>query len=230
MLEIDKGIIDINFDDDVMRFDYPMKEPVSFSLGEKFLQEKIIFNFIIMIELGNKYKKIAKGDIELASKYFLGDKKTFEKWIYIRPFQSQIENFGIHTDLLKNELNNGKIFVKIELQESLEEYKTKYLLYQKDNQISSTSPNDFNRKNYPGFNKDLNENELNKNNQFDDNLSDVSISILDVKEEDRNGLELDQLIDDDYIENLKQLIQNNYKTILPKDPIKLKQMNESLYK
>ena len=55
MLEIDKGIIDINFDDDVMRFDYPMKEPVSFSLGEKFLQEKIIFNFIIMIELGNKY-------------------------------------------------------------------------------------------------------------------------------------------------------------------------------
>ena len=71
---------------------------------------------------------------------------------------------------------------------------------------------------------------MNKNNQFDDNLSDVSISILDVKEEDRNGLELDQLIEDDYIENLKQLIQNNYKTILPKDPIKLKQMNESLYK
>ena len=55
-----------------MRFDYPMTEPVSFTLGEKFLQEKIIFNFIIMIELGNKYKKIAKGDIELASKYFLG--------------------------------------------------------------------------------------------------------------------------------------------------------------
>ena len=37
-------------------------------------------------------------------------------------------------------------------------------------------------------------NEINKNNQFDDNLSDVSISILDVKEEDRKGLELDQLM------------------------------------
>ena len=228
MFEIDKGVIDINFDDDVMRFDYPMTEPVSFTLGEKFLQEKIIFNFIIMIELGNKYKKIAKGDIELASKYFLGEKTTFEKWIYVRPFQTQIENFGIQTDLLKNELNNGKIYVKIELQESLEEYKTKFLLYQKDSQVSATSPNDINRKNYPGFNKD--DNEMNKTNQFDDNLSDVSISILDVKEEDRKGLELDQLIEDDYIENLKQLIQNNYKTILPKDPIKLKQMNESLYK
>ena len=61
-----------------------------------------------MIELGNKYKKIAKGDIELASKYFLGEKTIFEKWIYVRPFQTQIENFGIQTDLLKNELNNGK--------------------------------------------------------------------------------------------------------------------------
>ena len=121
-----------------MRVDYPMTEPISFTLGEKFLQEKIIFNFIIMIELGNKYKKIAKGDIELASKYFLGDKTTFEKWIYVRPFQTQIENFGIQTDLLKNELNNGKIFIKIELQESLEEYKTKFLLYQKDSQVSAT--------------------------------------------------------------------------------------------
>ena len=211
-----------------MRLTYPMQEPISLTLGEKFLQEKIIFNFIIMIELGNKYKKIAKGDIELASKYFLGEKNIFEKWIYVRPFNTQIENFGIQADLLKNELNNGKIFVKIELQESLEEYKTKILLYQKDNQVSGTSPNDYN-KNIQGFNKDLHENEMNKN-QFDDNLSDVSISILDVKEEDRNGLELDQLIEDDYIENLKQLIQNNYKTILPKDPIKLRQMNESLYK
>ena len=211
-----------------MRLTYPMQEPISLTLGEKFLQEKIIFNFIIMIELGNKYKKIANGDIELASKYFLGEKNIFEKWIYARPFNTQIENFGIQADLLKNELNNGKIFVKIELQESLEEYKTKILLYQKDNQVSGTSPNDYN-KNIQGFNKDLHENEMNKN-QFDDNLSDVSISILDVKEEDRNGLELDQLIEDDYIENLKQLIQNNYKTILPKDPIKLRQMNESLYK
>ena len=182
-----------------------------------------------MIELGNKYKKIAKGEIELASKYFLGEKNTLEKWIYVRPFQTQIENFGIQTDLLKTELNNGKIYVKIELQESLEEYKTKYLLYQKDNQVA-TSPNDFNRKNYTGFNKDLNDDSEMSKNQFDDNLSDVSISILDVKEEDRKGLELDQLIEDDYIENLKQLIQNNYKTILPKDPVKLKQMNESLYK
>ena len=80
------------------------------------------------------------------------------------------------------------------------------------------------------FNYNLKDNENNRNIQFDDNLSDVSISILDVKEEDRKGLDLNQLIDDDYIENLKQIIEDNYQKILPKDPVKLKQMNESLYK
>ncbi len=88
VFEIDKGVIDINFYDDVMRLDYPMTEQVSFTLVEKFLQEKIIFNFIIMVELGNKYKKITKGEIELASKYFLGEKNTFEKWIYVHLFQT----------------------------------------------------------------------------------------------------------------------------------------------
>ena len=209
-----------------MRFEYPMKSPVSFTLGEKFLQEKIIFNFIIMIELGNKYKKIAKSDIELQSKYFLEKKATFEKLIYLKPFHSQIEDFGIQADALKNELNNGKINVKIELQDNLEEYKTKLLLYQKENNQSNNNINDINnRKNF-----NLKENENTRNVQFDDNLSDVSISILDVKEEDRKGLNLDELIEDDYIENLKQIIQDNYQQILPKDPAKLKQMNENLYK
>ena len=228
MFKIDKCVIDLNFDDDVMRLEYPMESPVPFTLGEKFLQEKLIFNFIIMTELGNKYKKIAKGDVELQSKYFLEKKTIFEKWIYITPFKSQIEEFGLKGDLLKNEINNGKINVKIELQENPEEYKTKLLLYQKDNQNANN--NDINNNNRKNFNFNLKDGENNRNIQFDDNLSDVSISILDVKEEDRKGLDIEQLIDDDYIENLKQIIENNYQKILPKDPAKLKQINESLYK
>ena len=224
MFQIDKCVIDLNFDDDVMRLEYPMESPVPFTLGEKFLQEKLIFNFIIMTELGNKYKKIAKGDVELQSKYFLEKKTIFEKWIYITPFKSQIEEFGLKGDLLKNEINNGKINVKIELQENPEEYKTKLLLYQKDNQNANN--NDINNNNRKNFNFNLKDGENNRNIQFDDNLSDVSISILDVKEEDRKGLDIEQLIDDDYIENLKQIIENNYQKILPKDPAKLKQINE----
>ena len=231
VFEIEKAIIDLNFDDDVMRLEYPMQSPVTFTLGEKFLQEKLNFNFIIMSELGNKYKKLAKGDIELQSKYFLEKKTIFEKWIYMTPYQSQIEELGIKGETLKNELNSGKINVKIELQENLEEYKTKLLLYQKENQNVKNSDSDLNNNNgKKNFNYNLKDNENNRNIQFDDNLSDVSISILDVKEEDRKGLDLNQLIDDDYIENLKQIIEDNYQKILPKDPVKLKQMNESLYK
>ena len=231
VFEIEKAIIDLNFDDDVMRLEYPMQSPVTFTLGEKFLQEKLNFNFIIMSELGNKYKKLAKGDIELQSKYFLEKKTIFEKWIYMTPYQSQIEELGIKGETLKNELNSGKINVKIELQENLEEYKTKLLLYQKENQNVKNSDSDLNNNNMKkNFNYNLKDNENNRNIQFDDNLSDVSISILDVKEEDRKGLDLNQLIDDDYIENLKQIIEDNYQKILPKDPVKLKQMNESLYK
>ena len=201
-----------------MRLEYPMKSPVSFTLGEKFLQEKLIFNFIIMSELGNKYKKLAKGEIELQSKYFIEKKTILEKCVYMTPYQSQIEEFGIQGDSLKNELNCGKVNVKIELQENLEEYKTKLLLYQKENNQNSNS--DINNNNpKKNYNYNIKDNENNRNVQFDDNLSDVSISILDVKEEDRKGLDLDQLIDDDYIENLKQIIENNYQQILPKDPL-----------
>ena len=213
-----------------MRLEYPMKSPVSFTLGEKFLQEKLIFNFIIMSELGNKYKKLAKGEIELQSKYFLEKKTILEKCVYMTPYQSQIEEFGIQGDSLKNELNCGKVNVKIELQENLEEYKTKLLLYQKENNQNNNNNDNTNNNTRKNYNYNIKDNENNRNVQFDDNLSDVSISILDVKEEDRKGLDLDQLIDDDYIENLKQIIENNYQQILPKDPAKLKQMNESLYK
>ena len=204
-----------------MRLEYPMKSPVSFTLGEKFLQEKLIFNFIIMSELGNKYKQ---------SKYFLEKKTILEKCVYMTPYQSQIEEFGIQGDSLKNELNCGKVNVKIELQENLEEYKTKLLLYQKENNQNNNNNDNMNNNTRKNYNYNIKDNENNRNVQFDDNLSDVSISILDVKEEDRKGLDLDQLIDDDYIENLKQIIENNYQQILPKDPAKLKQMNESLYK
>ena len=69
---IEKGVIDINYEDEQVRFSYPMLEPVSITLSKKFLEKGIIIlNFIIMIEMGKKYKKIAKGDLKLLTKYFL---------------------------------------------------------------------------------------------------------------------------------------------------------------
>ena len=33
-----------------------------------------------MIEMGKKYKKIAKGDLKLLTKYFLEGKNIYERW------------------------------------------------------------------------------------------------------------------------------------------------------
>ena len=171
---------------------------------------QIILNFVIMIEIGKKYKKIAKGDLKLLTKYFLEGKNIYENWINIKPFQRQLENLGVQSDLLKNDLNAGKIYATIELKEPQSDFQKKVALY------PSPAGKNENIQEIPKY-------------RFDDNLSDVSISIVETKEEDREGLELDQFIEYEYIEGLKLLLQNDYKNILPNDFVKLKQLNEILY-
>ena len=188
-----------------------MIEPINIILGKNFLQKGQIFlDFVIMIEIGKKYKKIAKGELKLLTKYFLEGKNIYENWINIKPFQRQLENLGVQSDLIKDDLNSGKIYATIELKEPQGDFQKKAMLYP-----SPTSPNE-------------NIQEIPKH-KFDDNLSDVSISIVETKEEDREGLELDQFIEYEYIEGLKLLLQNDFKNILPNDFVKLKQLNEILY-
>ena len=167
-----------------------------------------------MIEIGKKYKKIAKGDLKLLTKYFLDGKNIYENWINIKPFTRQLENLGVQSDLLQNDKGNGKIYATIELKNPLDEFKKKVGVF-------GEAPN-------PDLGVGQNENFL-KKMEFNDNLSDVSISILDTKEEDREGLELEQFIEYEYIEGLKLLLQNDYKNILPNDFVKLRQLNEILY-
>ena len=167
-----------------------------------------------MIEIGKKYKKIAKGDLKLLTKYFLDGKNIYENWINIKPFTRQLENLGVQSDLLQNDKGNGKIYATIELKDPLDEFKKKVGVF-------GEAPN-------PDLGVGQNENPP-KKMEFNDNLSDVSISILDTKEEDREGLELEQFIEYEYIEGLKLLLQNDYKNILPNDFVKLRQLNEILY-
>ena len=167
-----------------------------------------------MIEIGKKYKKIAKGDLKLLTKYFLDEKNIYENWINIKPFTRQLENLGVQSDLLQNDKGNGKIYATIELKDPLDEFKKKVGVF-------GEAPN-------PDLGVGQNENFL-KKMEFNDNLSDVSISILDTKEEDREGLEIEQFIEYEYIEGLKLLLQNDYKNILPNDFVKLRQLNEILY-
>ena len=121
----------------------------------------------------------------------------------------------MQSDLLQDDKGNGKIYATIELKDNLDEFKKKVGVYSPDNVDGGGAKNE-------------NEN-FSKKIEFNDNLSDVSISILDTKEEDREGLELEQFIEYEYIEGLKLLLQNDYKNILPNDFVKLRQLNEILY-
>ena len=113
--------------------------------------------------------------------YFLDGKNIYENWINIKPFQRQLENLGVHFNSLKDDLNSGKIYATIELKEPQPDFQKKAMLFPPP----QTGPNE-NVQDIP-------------KNKFDDNLSDVSISIVETKEEDREGLELDQFIEYEYI-------------------------------
>ena len=107
-----------------------MAEPINIILGKNFLEKGIIIlNFVIMIEMGKKYKKIANVDLKLLSKYFSEGKNIYENWITLKPFKRQLENLGVQSDLLKDDQGNGKIYATIELKDSVDEFKKKINIY-----------------------------------------------------------------------------------------------------
>ena len=92
-----------------------------------------------MIEIGKKYKKIAKGDLKLLAKYFLEGKNIYENWIIIKPFKRQLENLGVQNDLLKDDSNSGKIYATIELKEPQNDFQKKSMLFlQPENEQKET--------------------------------------------------------------------------------------------
>jgi 16S rRNA C967 or C1407 C5-methylase (RsmB/RsmF family) len=168
---------------------------------------------------GKKYKKIARGEINIFKKYFIGDKLKIEKTVYLTPYQSFLNSVNI--DSPKVELNSGKILLTINLLEPYEHLKKENVKeHNKKNQKKNINQDNNSNENYD---------DLMSNQQFDDNLSDLSISIIDESDEERKGLELNQFVNDDYIQKLKELMASDYEKILPKDIEKLKQMNEMLY-
>ena len=173
---------------------------------------------IMKIE-GKKYKKITRGEINIYKKYFIGDKLKIEKTVYLTPYQSFLNSVNI--DFQKAELNSGKILLTINLLEPYEHLKKENVKeHNKKNQKKNINQDNNSNENYD---------DLMSNQQFDDNLSDLSISIIDESDEERKGLELNQFVNDDYIQKLKELMASDYEKILPKDIEKLKQMNEMLY-
>ena len=238
-------ILELSFFDKTLRYDYPLTSPIAVSLPFAFSSSpnpKQAISLTIMLKLSKKYKKIAHGDISIYKKYFTSDTATIDKWVNLSLYQTQLETMGHSTDIIKAELNKGKIFVKLTILDFIE-VKKKFLSKEPSVQSNkpervrsiAENPNELLRGKIKQGKPNAHSDEMDVNDEtisqkeFEDGLSELSISIVDVNEDGREGLELTEFINEDYLSKLKQLIESDYDSILPKDVDNLKQMNEMLY-
>jgi hypothetical protein len=118
VLEIGECIIDLKYEQDHYRFKYPMELPHIMPIKDPFTREKNTINLTILLRTGKKYKKIAKAQLNFYKKYFLTEKMTVDKWIHLELFETQLEEMGHNTNILKAVINTGKIFMKANLIDS----------------------------------------------------------------------------------------------------------------
>ena len=219
--ELNNLIIDLSYDNKKYKINYPQNENFNILLTPNFLKEKQTINLIILEKKNKKYFKIAKGELNIFKKYFIGDKLKIEKWVFLNLYKSFINNLNLDSQ----EINSSKIYITIKLLEPIENLKNEN--NKKDNN-KKINPKKLNLDNNNHTNSNENIDDLQINNQFDDDLSDLSISLIEDKEE-KNEEPINIFINDDYIQKLKQLISSDFEKFLPKDIEKLKQMNELLY-
>lgn len=277
VLDMPECVLDILYDNQHYRFQYPQEVPHIMPLQEPFTREKNLMLLTLLLKTGKKYRKIARGEINFYKKYFLNEKLNVDKWVYLELYQTQLEQMGHSTNILKAVSNTGKIFMRAQLLDPLLEDKNG------QNLISSHKPKGIfdnlsiytatthasamtqilknNLKNLPNIKDKAQANKTekfrsvtehgneflrnlkNKKNvieelyediedeegpkkptveEFDDGLSDVSISIIDGTEE--NHIEIDKMnIDiDSLVDKIKNIYENKIDEILPKDPVELK--------
>ena len=236
MIDIKECVIDLSYEDKKFRFKYPQKMPLTIPLTTSFHRDKQIIMLTIMITVGQKYKKVAKGEINIYKKYFIGDNMTTDKWVYLTLYQTQLENMGHNTDIIKAELNKGKIYMTLNLLQPISEYKDiaavkEPIQSNKTERYRSVveNSNEFLKKIKGKKANEIMEDsyeDINKSSEFSDGLSDLSISIIDMDEDKEGELDIRELVNDDYLAGLRGLIERG--DVLPDDVDKLKQLNEVL--
>lgn len=211
--EFTNGPMELSIDNKITKFDYPLSEPLKITLSPKFLHEPITLTIFAINPKDKKNKILSRGNLVLHKAIFVDKKTTFDKVITMIP-----------PSKTKDMKKMGKINIEIKLLIPFDEWlKGIKKLGKKSNSIKYSKPNSpLNSNNIE------NDKEIINKKIFDDDLSNVSFPELE--EEDTKGVDLNQLIDSDNIKQLKEVLQDNYEQILPKDISALKEYNEQLYK
>lgn len=95
-----------------------MELPHVMPIKDPFTREKNVINFTILMRTGKKYKKIARAQINFYKKYWQTEKMLVDKWIHLELFETQLEEMGHNTNILKAVINTGKIYMKASLIDS----------------------------------------------------------------------------------------------------------------
>ena len=264
--------MDLTYENQKYRFKFPQEVPHIMPLQDPFSRENNKMILTILLRTGKKYRKIAKGEINFYRKYFASESLSVQKWVYLNLYETQLEQMGHSTNILKAVTNTGRIYMKAQLLDPLLEggeglpkpksvfdsisvYTatthasaiTKILKNNLKNlpntkekaQANKTEKyrsitehsNDFlrslkNRKNLcpEDIFEDIEEETFQQPQQeeFNDGLSDVSISILDNEESKEIEIEKMNYEIDELVSKIKIIFENKIDDILPQDPDELK--------
>ena len=206
--------LELEYENRNIEFAYPLNEPLRLTLSKKLIFDKI--NMVLsIVELAKKPKILYKATLVLNKNIFLDSNSTYEKLMALIPTE-------IFTRDTKKE---GKIVAEVQILDNFEEWKksVKLMSKKKGNQK-------FDKHN---TNSNLNNNKVIEENnkvEYDDNISLINLSKIDDDTINKQGNEnIDELINIDYITQLKNILEKDYQQILPTDIDALKNLNKNLY-
>ena len=209
-LENNSAMMELTHENKNLKFNYPLLEPLKISFSPKFINDKINLTLSI-IEVINKKNKLAyRADLVLNKSIFLEGKPTYEKNLTLIPID------------YKDTKKAGKVFIEIKLLDNIEDWKKNMKNSSKKKPSQKINNNNLNT----NKSKEIN------NIEFDDNISLINLS-SNIEDSDLNQINreayIDELINIDYINQIKNTIKTDYQKILPTDINSLKTFNQKLY-
>ena len=208
--------LELEYENRYVEFSYPLTEPLKLILSKKLILDKV--NMVLsIIELTKKMKTLYKGTLVLNKNIFIDSNSTYEKLITLIPTET-------FTRDIKKE---GKVVAEVQILDNFEEWKKGVKLMSKKKTNQKFDKHSTNNNNLNNNNKVI---EGNNKVEFDDNISLVNLSKIDDDIINKKGNEnIDELINIDYIIQLKNILEKDYQQILPTDIDALKNLNKNLY-
>ena len=198
------GQMELFYENKSLKFNYPILEPLKISLSQRLITDKINLTLCVAEIINKRNKLYFRADFSINKSIFLEGGSKYEKILTLIP-----------TDY-KDTKKAGKIYMEIQLLDNFEDWK-KSIKTNSNKKNSKKTSNISNKK-------------LIDKHEFEDNISLINVSYIEEGDLKSVNIEnLEELINGEYISQIKILIENDYQRILPADINSLKIFNQSLY-